>query len=718
MSSVFNNCRSLSRAWLIAAWRCCALLVLAFAGLAQAQDQHEHRLALVIGNSNYRNSPLANPVNDARLMETALKQAGFQVIKAENASLRDTRRLVRDFGDKLKQLGGVGLFYFAGHGVQVRGENYLVSVDSDIRNEDEVAEDALNAQLVLEKMQSAGNRVNLVILDACRNNPFAVRSRSSSAGLATMSAPSGSMVAYSTSPGSVASDGTGQNGLYTQHLAKVISQPGLPVEEVFKQVRTLVRRDSNGQQTPWENTALEGQFFFRPPLQAQVLQIPPPANEPARPLAGSGSNVDPTQLELSFWETVKSSGSIDELESYLKRYPLGVFSDIARARIAALKAAANGKALAAAPVPPTARPAPVASVAPVSSPPTAAPPVVVAPSVTAPTVSAPTVSAPVVSAPTVSAPPVSAPVVPAPVAPALAAAPVIATPIVASAPKPAISFLPVRPANTNNSNTNRPPAAAPAQAPAPVAEEPAASPPEGEIMAGTTRFIGRFAQDADGRSWSGTGKVVWINGDTFEGTLVAGKRQGMGKFSWGEGQYVGDWVDDKAQGHGTLSFKNGNNYVGAVLDGLPNGEGAMRYASGDTYRGSFTNGLPNGRGVFQWGNGQRYEGDWKMDRPQGMGTLRFANGNLYEGAVSDGVPNGEGSMRYASGDVYKGGFRNGVPDGIGVFIWKNGDQYSGQWKAGTKDGEGVFVWGNGDRWEGIFRNDQQTETGKLIRKTM
>ena len=193
----------------------------------------ESRLALLIGNSSYKNSPLANPVNDVRLMEAALKESGFTVIKAENASIREMRRLVRDFGDKLKATGGVGLFYFAGHGVQVRGENFLVSTDSDIRNEDEVADDSINANVVLEKMQSAGNRVNLVILDACRNNPFAVRSRTAVSGLANMSAPSGSLVAYATAPGSVASDGNGKNGLYTEHLAKVLRQPGLAVEEVF-----------------------------------------------------------------------------------------------------------------------------------------------------------------------------------------------------------------------------------------------------------------------------------------------------------------------------------------------------------------------------------------------------------------------------------------------------------------------------------------------------
>ena len=304
-----------------------------------AQSAPESRLALVIGNAAYRNSPLTNPVNDARLMERALKESGFDVIKAENATIREMRRLVRDFGDRLKASGGVGLFYFAGHGVQVYGENYLVSVDSDIRNEDEVADDSINAQLVLEKMQSASNRMNLVVLDACRNNPFAVRMRSSANGLASMKAPSGSLVAYATAPGSVASDGSGANGLYTQHLARAIAQPGLQVEEVFKQVRTAVRRDSKNQQTPWENTALEGQFYFKPatlpvpPLAAIPAPVPaPPVAQPARP-----SPPEPPSVELALWESVRASTVPSEVQLYVDRYPRGAFVDLAKARIVALQ---------------------------------------------------------------------------------------------------------------------------------------------------------------------------------------------------------------------------------------------------------------------------------------------------------------------------------------------------------------------------------------------
>ena len=159
---------SIRRRWIIA----CAALAPLTRGLCA---NPEPRLALLFGNSSYKSSPLPNPVNDVRLMAEVLGEVGFTVIKSENATIREMRRLIREFGDRLKAAGGVGLFYFAGHGVQVRGENYMISIDSDIRHEDEVADDSVNANVVLDKMQSAGNRMNIIILDACRNNPFAIR---------------------------------------------------------------------------------------------------------------------------------------------------------------------------------------------------------------------------------------------------------------------------------------------------------------------------------------------------------------------------------------------------------------------------------------------------------------------------------------------------------------------------------------------------------------
>ncbi len=298
---------------------------------AHAQVQGESRLALLIGNATYKSSPLKNPVNDVRLMESALTEAGFTVIKAENASRREMQRIVRDFGERLKQSGGVGLFYFAGHGVQVKGANYLVPVDADIRAEDEVAFDSIDAQSILEKMETAKNRINLLILDACRDNPFAKGSRSGTAGLATMSAPSGSLVAYSTSPGSVASDGAGNNGLYTQHLAAVMRMPDMPIEEVFKRVRANVRKDSANQQTPWENTALEGNFYFKKSPPVVVAAVTPTLTPMSATAAPAAPNM--MMVELAYWESIKTSNRPFELEAYIEQFPSGAFVGLAKARL-------------------------------------------------------------------------------------------------------------------------------------------------------------------------------------------------------------------------------------------------------------------------------------------------------------------------------------------------------------------------------------------------
>jgi len=238
----------------------------------------EPRHALVVGNASYANAPLTNPVNDARAVATALRKAGFTVDLKLDASQRQLQDAVTSFGDRLKA-GGAGLFYFAGHGVQIRGRNFLLPVGAEIKREDEVPFKAVDVQMVLDKMDTAKNRVNVVILDACRDNPFARSTRSSGGGLGSMDAPIGSLVAFATAPGSVASDGKGDNGLYTQHLLANLERPGLPIEEVFKRVRLGVRLDSNGQQIPWESTSLEGDFFFFPPspaAQASRTTLPPP----------------------------------------------------------------------------------------------------------------------------------------------------------------------------------------------------------------------------------------------------------------------------------------------------------------------------------------------------------------------------------------------------------------------------------------------------------
>ena len=235
----------------------------------------ESRTALIIGNSAYASAYLPNPVNDANDMARILKGCGFSIFKETDADRSQMRSVIREFGDALEKKGGVGLFYYAGHGVQVRGENYLVPVGSDVNSEDEVEDECLKVSAVLRKMETAGNRLNIIVLDACRNNPFARSYRSSQKGLARMDAPTGSILAYATAPGSVAADGTGRNGLYTAMLLKYLKQPGLEIGKLFRLVRIEVLRNSGKKQVPWESSSLTGEFYFVPGQGLKVTQAPP-----------------------------------------------------------------------------------------------------------------------------------------------------------------------------------------------------------------------------------------------------------------------------------------------------------------------------------------------------------------------------------------------------------------------------------------------------------
>lgn len=222
----------------------------------------EQKVALVIGNSAYPSSRLRNPVNDAMAMADKLKSLGFDVILKTDAGQREMTRAFSEFGRKLVP-GSISLFYFAGHGMQVRGKNFLIPVDAEIDNEASVRSEAVDVEQILDHLSSA--KLSMVILDACRNNPFERRFRSGSGnGLAQIDAPTGTLLAYATAPGKVAADGAGSNGLYTTELLKALDLPGLKIEDVFKQVRVNVLKASNDQQIPWESSSLTSEFYFLP----------------------------------------------------------------------------------------------------------------------------------------------------------------------------------------------------------------------------------------------------------------------------------------------------------------------------------------------------------------------------------------------------------------------------------------------------------------------
>lgn len=293
--------------------------------LNSAPGAREPRLALVIGNSAYKDAPLDNPVNDARDLAATLKTIGFEVLQRENLNALEMKKAIREFGDKLQaNRGGVGLFFYAGHGVQVKGNNFLIPVGHDFRTENDIEDDAIDANTVLRRLEEAQNRINIVILDACRNNPFARtdRSRALTRGLARMEAPSGALIAFATAPGTEARDGSGKNGLYTKHLMSHIKTRGLTLEQVFKRTRAGVEAESGRQQSPREESSLKGDdFYFVPPAPAQTTAA------------------DPALAELSFWDSIKTSTHSADYQAYLEQYPEGRFAGLARNHIARLQPA-------------------------------------------------------------------------------------------------------------------------------------------------------------------------------------------------------------------------------------------------------------------------------------------------------------------------------------------------------------------------------------------
>lgn len=236
----------------------------AMSSQSAALPASERRVALIIGNSNYTYAPkLVNPKNDAEDVASILKRLNFQVYLKTDATLETMADAIFSFGESLKG-GGVGLFYYSGHGLQVKGENYLLPVDANLMREDDVKRKAISANDILEKMGEGKSHLNFVFMDACRNNPFPSSTRAISRGLIGMSAPNGTLLVYSTNPDNVALDGSGRNGTYTKHLLEYLESPNLEIGMMLRKIRTAVKQETNGQQVPWENGSIEGEFFFNP----------------------------------------------------------------------------------------------------------------------------------------------------------------------------------------------------------------------------------------------------------------------------------------------------------------------------------------------------------------------------------------------------------------------------------------------------------------------
>jgi hypothetical protein len=280
------------------------------------------RIALVIGNGAYETSPLANPVNDARLIAQTLRQLDFEVLEHLDLNQKELKRAIQLFGDRLELAGAgaVGLFYYAGHGVQVNGRNYLIPTDAAIDRETDVDIEAVATDTVLAQMEFANNDLNFVILDACRNNPYTRSFRSASRGLARMDAPRGTLISYATAPGDVALDGNGDHSPYSRALAKAMLKPGMQVEQMFKRVRQLVIAETDSKQTPWEASSLTGDFFFK-----------------AAPATAAGTSGAVASADVVAWNAIEDSTNAADITGFIGAYPDSALVPIAQSRLKALQ---------------------------------------------------------------------------------------------------------------------------------------------------------------------------------------------------------------------------------------------------------------------------------------------------------------------------------------------------------------------------------------------
>jgi len=312
----------------------------AVAVAATANAYAEKRVAFVMGNGAYAHAaPLPNPPNDARAVAASLERLGFDVVSGYDLGMDEMRMAVRDFSQKLNG-ADVALFFYAGHGMQVFGENYLIPVDAALKDEADLDFSAIKMNLVLRQMEREP-RVKIIILDACRDNPFEQqlsrsmgKTRSASAldrGLAKIDAGGGTLIAFATDPGAVAFDGDDQHSPFTEGLLKHIETPGIDVGLMMRRVVKHVKDTTDNQQTPWMNVSLDTEVYLSG-APAAPNAGPAPAPAPAPQVV---STFDDRQMELVVWQSAERSGQRPDYEEYLRLYPKGKFAGLARNRLAA-----------------------------------------------------------------------------------------------------------------------------------------------------------------------------------------------------------------------------------------------------------------------------------------------------------------------------------------------------------------------------------------------
>jgi hypothetical protein len=623
--------------------------------LLAAWPVHARRVAMVIGNDGYAKvARLDRAGADAEAVAKELEAAGFEV--SLHRDLTNTRFAVAvsEFYDKVKKGDDVVVFY-AGHGVQTERGAQLLPID--IEGDTEFVVERLSQPVngLLDSLERLQPRTAVVIIDACRDNPLRAQGRPIGAarGLSGPNVARGQMLMFSAASRERALDSLGKddrhpNGVFTRELIARMRTPGLPFEQLARDVQNAVEKLAatiNHKQRPLVVNDSIGDFAFYPATGGTAAAVAPVAAKAA----------DAAQLaaarEDRFWDGVLKADTVEAYRGYLERYPQGEYAVIARASVAKLAER---------------------------------PPAVVAQNTR--------------SADNGDARPAAAAALPAPVKASDPAPPAPATTgppsVLVAPPPPAAAALPeVAPRQAT---------ALPPPAPASLRSRAAYQLPNGD----------RYEGEVVGNSRTGKGVYRFANGDQYEGEFEADQFMGQGVMTFANGdRYEGGFRGTAKQGRGVMVFVNGDRYEGEFVDNVYHGQGRFSFVTGERYTGSYQRGLKQGQGEQIFANKDRYVGPFDNDKPHGKGTTQHANGDVFEGDHVQGVKQGTGVYRFANGDRYEGEFEAGLFSGRGRLYLANGDRYEGTFRNNVKEGQGVHYFASKDRYEGLFRNGAQHGQG-------
>ena len=645
----------------------CGALLLPTSSFAANDD----RVALVIGNDQYPSDPLRNAVNDAQAVAKTLSDLGFKVMIKTNADYATMRGAAVEFA-RVMEGATAAVFFYAGHGIQYRGQNFLVPTDAKLTSEASIAFNAMPVTQILDTMDDAKVRHKFIILDACRNNPFSTVFTST--GLAKIQAPAGTIVSFAAAAGQVAPDGAdGANSLFTRTMIREMRDPQQQAAAMFQRVQTLVAQESMNKQLPeFHNTPLFRVPFYFAERGGQVAAVPAQSSG----LSGDAQ----AAIEGEFWRSAKEGRRIEGFQLYVEKYPNGSYASLARLEIDRLKREMSQQQVAATPL---------------STGNAGAAPVLVAESLQ--------------SRATADAPATLAGIRPRPQPPNNVIASAAPTQLSAATESRGIE---IRPASStapfNTTIESAPPvtSGSPSTSGAPGADKVAAiSPEQRTTLPAVARALSGLIQFPGGATYNGEYK------ETKDKLQIL---HGQGEFISSTVRYKGEFRENKKQGKGNYVWSNGDQYDGDFVDDEPSGRGKFVFATGDRYEGEYARGAFNGKGIFVAKNGDKTDGTFVNNKASGQAVYVFASGDKYEGEMAGGKMSGKGMFTTKSGDRWEATFMNDRAHGKGVYYFSNGDRYEGDFTDGAMTGKGTYFYSTGYKSEGSYVNAQLNGEGKFF----